>query len=74
MNKMLELGIFKLQNLHKRIEKQLASLPRKQLWPTINFFSEASRSITWRNPIADCIFLSANLLRSSFASFCEKRQ
>lgn len=43
-------------------------LPRKQLWPTINFLSDESRSITCRNPIADLIFNSAAFIWQSLTS------
>lgn len=47
---------------------RLEWIPRIQLWPTINFFSDERRSITWRNPTAAVIFISALLWCSFFTS------
>lgn len=47
---------------------RLVCIPRMQLWPTINLFSEERRSITWRNPTAALIFISAILWCSFFTS------
>lgn len=61
-------------NLTNQWKAKLSTIiiPRKQLWPTINFCSEDKRSITWRNPTAERIFDSSPLRFSSSTSFYKK--
>lgn len=63
--------IFNLTNQRKD-KLSAIIIPRKQLWPTINFCSEDKRSITWRNPTAEWIFNSSPLRFSSSTSFYKK--
>jgi len=60
--------IFNLTNQWKA-KLSAIIIPRKQLWPTINFCSEDKRSITRRNPTAEWIFNSSPLRFSSSTSF-----
>lgn len=51
------------------LKEIVRDVPKKQLWPTTNFCSEARRSITWRKPTAALTLPSVSLSKSSLTSF-----